>query len=202
MAIDFDFDVILQTMKKAAGALRDAEVPFALGGGLAVWARGGAKTEHDVDFFVKPEDAERAQQTLVAAGLRPDKPPEGWLLKAWDGDVLVDLIFEPRGGPVDDEWFERADELDVYAVAMLVASLDDVLITKLLALNEQNLDYSSVLETARAVREQLDWDEVRRRCEDSPYAKAFLVLVEELGVAPGLPEEEELPPGVPPRVRS
>jgi hypothetical protein len=184
MAVDFDFEVILQALKKAAGALRDAEVPFALGGGLAVWARGGAKTEHDVDFFVKKEDAERAQQALVDAGLKAETPPEGWLLKAWDGNVLVDLIFEPRGGPVGDDWFKRAEELDVYAVSMLVASLDDVLVTKLLALTEQNLDYSSVLEVARAVREQLDWDEVRRRCEGSPYAKAFLVLVEELGVAP------------------
>jgi hypothetical protein len=184
MAVDFDFEVILQALKKAAGALRDAEVPFALGGGLAVWARGGAKTEHDVDFFVKKEDAERAQQALVDAGLKAETPPEGWLLKAWDGNVLVDLIFEPRGGPVGDDWFERAEELDVYAVTMLVASLDDVLVTKLLALTEQNLDYSSVLEVARAVREQFDWDEVRRRCEGSPYAKAFFVLVEELGVAP------------------
>src|SRR6476619_7594291 len=99
VGIDCDFEVILNTMKKAAGALRDAEVPFALGGGLAVWARGGAKTEHDVDFFVKPDDAERAQQALVAAGLEPETPPEGWLLKAWDGNVLVDLIYEPRGGP-------------------------------------------------------------------------------------------------------
>jgi len=184
MSVDFDFEVILRTLKTAAGALRDADVPVLLGGGLAVWARGGAKTEHDVDFFVKPEDAERAQQALEAAGLRGENPPEGWLLKAWDGNVLVDLIFDPRGGPIDDEWFERADELDVYAVTMLVASLDDVLVTKLLALTEQNLDYSSVLETARAVREQLDWDDVRARCEGSPYAKAFLVLVEDLGIAP------------------
>ena len=184
MAIDPEFQTILEALKKSAGALRDAEIPFALGGGLAVWARGGAKTEHDVDFFVKQEDVERAQQALVDLGFRPENPPEGWLLKAWDEDVLVDLIFEPRGGPIDDEWFERADELDVYAVTMRVASLDDVLVTKLLALTEQNLDYSSVLETARAVREQVDWDEVRRRCAGSPYANAFLFLVEELGVAP------------------
>ena len=184
MATDFDFEVILQTMKKAAGALRDSDVRFALGGGLAVWARGGAKTEHDVDFFVKPEDVERAQQALVDIGFRPERPPEGWLLKAWDGDVLVDLIYEPRGGPIDDGWFDRAEEMDVFAVTMPVASLDDVLVTKLLALSEQNLEFSSVLEIARAVREQLDWDEIRRRSEGSPYAKAFLVLVEELGVAP------------------
>jgi predicted nucleotidyltransferase len=184
MAVDFDFEIILRTLKKTAGALRQAEVPFALGGGLAVWARGGARTEHDVDFFVKREDAERAQAALTAAGLAPETPPEGWLLKAWDGDVLVDLIFEPRGGPVDDELLARADELDVYAVTMPVASLEDVLVTKLLALNEQNIDYSSVLETARAVREQIDWSEVRRRSEGSPFAKAFIVLVEELGIVP------------------
>lgn len=184
MSVDFDFEVILCTLKVAAAALRDADVPFLLGGGLAVWARGGAKTEHDVDFLVKPDDAERAQRALVAAGLRAENPPEGWLLKAWDGDVLVDLIFDPRGGPVEDDWFDRAEELDVYAVTMFVASLEDVLVTKLLALTEQNLDYSGVLEMARAVREQLDWDNVRTRCDGSPYARAFLTLVEELGVAP------------------
>jgi hypothetical protein len=179
-----EFEALLGSMKTAAGALRDAEIPFALGGGLAVWARGGPKTEHDVDFFVKPEDAERAQQALEDKGMRPERPPEGWLLKAWDGDTLIDLIYEPRGGPVDDTWFERSEEMDVYAVKMPVASLEDVMVTKLLALNEQRLDYSSVLETARAVREQLDWDTVRERTGDSPFAAAFFTLVEELNVVP------------------
>jgi hypothetical protein len=184
VSVDFDFEVILRTMKRAAGAIRDAEIPFMLGGGLAVWARGGPKTEHDVDFFVKPDDAERAQQALVARGFEAERPPEGWLLKAWDGNVLVDLIYEPRGGPIDDEWFERADELDVYAVTMSVASLDDVVVTKLLALSEQNLDYSSALEIARAVREQLDWDAIRARCAGAPYAEGFLFLAEALDIAP------------------
>jgi len=65
---------------------------------------------------------------------------------------------------------------------MPVASLEDVMVTKLLALNEQKLDYSSVLETARAVREQLDWENVRSRTKGSPYAVAFFTLVEELDV--------------------
>jgi len=181
---DNGFERLLGSMKRAAGALRDAEVPFALGGGLAVWARGGPRTEHDVDFFVKPEDAQRAQTILTSIGMRAERPPEGWLLKAYDGEILIDLIFEPRGGPVDDAFIGRAEELDVYAVTMPVASLEDVLVTKLLALNEQNLDYAAPLETARAVREQLDWDAVRRRIQESPYAKAFLTLVEELGIAP------------------
>jgi predicted nucleotidyltransferase len=182
MAERDDFEALLKTMKKTAGALRDAGIPFALGGGLAVWARGGPKTEHDVDFFVKPEDAERAQDVLAKAGLRAERPPEGWLLKAWDDDILVDLIYEPRGGPIDNEFLGRAEELDVYAVTMPVAALEDVIVTKLLAINEQNFDFSGPLEIARAVREQLDWDEIRRRTDSSPFARAFLVLLEELDV--------------------
>ena len=179
---DPDFEALLDAMKKAAGALRDAEVPFVLGGGLACWARGAPKTEHDVDFLVRPEDAERAQRALADAGMRTETPPEGWLLKAYDGDVLVDLIFHPQGGPVDDDLFERAEDLEVYATRVKVAALEDVLVQKLLALSEQQPDYSSVLEIARALREQVDWQQVRSRTAESPFAKGYFTLLDELDI--------------------
>jgi len=181
---DRDFELLIETMKRAGAALRDAEIPFMVGGGLAVWARGGARTEHDVDFLLKPEDAERAQQTLVEAGMRAEVPPEGWLLKAWDGDVLVDLIFCPIDGPVTQEQLDRADELNVMAMNMKVARLEDVMSSKLLALKEQEPDFGQVIELARSCREQIDWHEVRERTQSSAMAKAFFTLVEELGVAP------------------
>jgi hypothetical protein len=179
---DQEFEQLLTAMKKAAGILHEAGVPFVLGGGLACWARGAPKTEHDVDFLLRPADAERARQALADAGLRTEKPPEGWLLKAYDGDVLIDLIFDPQGGPVDDETFERADDMEVHATRMHVASLEDVLVAKLLALNEQQPDYSSVLELARSVREQVDWDDVRARTDESPFAKAYFTLLDELEI--------------------
>src|SRR5918999_454707 len=108
-----NFPELIEAMKVAAATLRDAEIPFLLGGGLAGWARGGPPTEHDVDLFVKEEDAERALEALVAAGLRPERPPEGWLLKAYHGDTIVDIIFRPSGGPIDDGYFERAEELGI-----------------------------------------------------------------------------------------
>jgi hypothetical protein len=177
-----EFERLLDVMRRAAAVLRDADVPHALAGGLAVWARGGPKTEHDVDFLVLPDDAVRAQEALGAAGFRTVDPPEGWLLKAYDGDVLVDLIFRPSGGPVTQEWFDRAEPIEVWAIQMPVASLEDVLVTKLLSLSEQNPDFASSLEIARAVREQIDWEAVRTRTAHSPFGKAFLVLVDELGV--------------------
>jgi hypothetical protein len=179
-----EFDALLEAMKRAGGALNEAGIPFVLGGGLACWARGGPKTEHDVDLLVKPEDADRAQQALAHAGMRTERPPEGWLLKAYDGDVLIDLIFDPQNGPVDDATFERADELEVHAMRMKVAALEDVLVQKLLALNEQEPDYSSVLELARSLREQVDWADVRERTKQSPFAKAYFTLLDELEIVP------------------
>ena len=178
------FEELLETLKQATGALRDADVPFVLGGGLAVWARGGPETEHDVDLFVKPEDSERALQALAEAGFRTEKPPEDWLYKGWRGETLVDLIYAPNGLTIDDGFLARAEVLEVHAVRMPVMRAEDVLVAKLLALREHEVDYDRVLEIARTVREQIDWDDVRERTKDSPFAKGFFTLVEELGVVP------------------
>src|SRR5207249_5257595 len=148
----------------------------------AAWARGGPKTEHDADFMVKPDDAERAFQAVADAGMRTERPPEGWLVKAFDGDLLIDLIFNPSSGPVTDEILERAEHLEVQAMPMPVARLEDVMVTKLMALTEQEPDFGGVLEIARSLREQIDWDEVRQRTESSPFAKAFFTLAEELEI--------------------
>jgi predicted nucleotidyltransferase len=170
------------TLKKAAAALREADVPFLLGGSLASWARGGPETRHDLDLMIKHEDAERALDALVQTGMRPERPPENWLLKAWDGDVLIDLIFWPSGMAVDDEVLARGEELSVLGMEMQVMALEDVLVTKLRALTEHNLRYESLLAISRALREQVDWAQVRRRTQDSPYARAFFVLLEGLDI--------------------
>jgi putative nucleotidyltransferase-like protein len=177
------FRAIEKTLKKATAALRAAGVPFLLGGSLASWARGGPETRHDLDFMLKPEDADRALEVLESAGLRPERPPEGWLYKAWDGDVLVDLIFEPKGLEITDDVIERGEELDVLAIRTRTMALEDMLTTKLLALDEHSLDYSGLIQIARALREQVDWDSVRERTSESPLAEPYFVLLERLGIA-------------------
>jgi hypothetical protein len=177
-------DDILEALKHSAAALRDAGVEFALGGGLAAWARGGPPTEHDIDFVVRPCDSEAALAALRKAGMTTEHQPEGWLAKAWWRDVLIDMISSPMGIEIDDCFFASCDELSVAAVKMLVMPLDDVLVGKLLALNEHNLDFGPPLEWARSLREQIDWTNVRDRTCESPFARAFLVLLGELDVVP------------------
>jgi hypothetical protein len=177
------FEELLDAMKAGAAALQRHEIPFVLGGGLAAWARGGPKSEHDVDFMIKPEDADRALEAMDGAGLRTERPPEGWLYKAWhENGTLVDLIFDTAVGPITDETIERAPRLEVAALRVHVFTLEDVMTTKLHALNEQEPDFGQLLGYARALREQIDWDEVRAHTEASPFARAFFTLVEGLGI--------------------
>ena len=135
---------LLPTLKKAAAALERDRVPHLLGGSLACWARGGPAVAGDLDFMVKPADAERALAALVGVGMREERPPEQWLLKAWDGEHMVDLIFEAAGLPITDEVLARGDRLSVGAMSMPVMALEDVLTTKLTAMNERSLDYEHV----------------------------------------------------------
>jgi hypothetical protein len=176
------FSDLEQALKTSAAALRGAEVRFLLAGSLASWARGGPQTRHDLDLVIAPEDVEPALAALEHAGMRREDPPEEWLVKAWDGDTLVDLIHHPKGIPVDAALFERGEVMSVLGMEMRVMALEDVLVTKLMALGEHSLRYESLLAISRALREQVDWEDVRARTSDSPFARAFFVMLEGLGV--------------------
>jgi hypothetical protein len=184
-ALNESLEELTASMKRTHSALRAAEIPVVLGGGLACWARGGPPTDHDVDFLLRPSDAESALHALTACGMRPERPSEDWLLKAWDGDVLIDLIHHPAGGAVDDALFERSEILPVAAQKMLVASPADILVSKVLALTEQDPDLGPVLELARALREQIDWQFIETKTASTPFGAAFLTLAARLEVRPG-----------------
>src|SRR5205085_7283141 len=135
--------------------------------------------------MIVESDAERALKTLEAAGMRTGHPPEGWLVKAWDGDVLVDLIYGPSGVSGSEELLQRAEVIRVEAMTLPVITADDLLVTKLSALGEHTLDYEGVLSTARELREQIDWADVEQRTAESPFARTFFFLARELGITPG-----------------
>src|SRR3954454_8022201 len=106
---------ITETLKRAAAALRGADVPFALADSVAAWARGGPSQCNDLDFAIREEDADRAERALARDGRRRGGQPEGSLRKAWDGDVLVDLIWDLEGLGAREELFARSHELSVQA---------------------------------------------------------------------------------------
>ncbi|AOS63031.1 nucleotidyltransferase family protein [Actinoalloteichus hymeniacidonis] len=176
-------DRLVRTLTRVATTLQAHRIPFAVTGGLAVYARGGPETDHDVDLLLRLGDVDKAVEVLVEAGLRAVDPPEDWLSKVYDGEVLVDLIHRPNERPVTDETLNRAEPMRVGAVLAPVVTATDVVIDKLLVFGPHRCDFTEALPPARALREQVDWAKVEAATETSPYAAAFLLLIDRLAVA-------------------
>lgn len=176
--------------KMTVAALRDANIAYACMGSTALWALGGPQPnlQQDLDFAVCEEDVGRAAVALRDAGMFIQVPEEDWLFKAWTGDpegedsALVDLIFAPAGVHVTRELLEACEHRSVLALDVPVLSATDLIITKLHAINELNADYTSTLQFARSLREQVDWEQLDERVSSSPFGQAFMLLVTELGI--------------------
>ncbi|GIH49666.1 nucleotidyltransferase family protein [Microbispora rosea] len=185
-------DAILETLKRAGAGLKEAGVRFALAGGCAGYARGAAPSLHDVDFALVEEDVPLALKTLESLGFRTAKPPEDWLVKAFDEEgILVDLIFSLADRPVTEAMIARAESINTAALSLPVLEATDLVISWILPLSEHACDYGSLLPMVRAMREQVDWDRVASVAAPSPYASTFVTLLERLRIiAPTTPRPD------------
>ena len=181
-----DRDEIRDLLKRTAGVLKQGDVPFALCGGYAAWVRGAPEPDHDADFLVPAAEAERAAEVLADSGLAVQDPAEDWLVKVVAGGSFVDVLWRTCGHPVESDLIERADVLPVLSVLMPVLTATDIVVTKLMALDEHYCDFSRMLPVARALREQVDWNVVRRAVGGNVFAAVFLELLDRLEVVPGV----------------
>jgi hypothetical protein len=175
-------DELRELLRRAASALKEHGPEFALAGSYALWVHGAPEPVHDVDFVVAEPDADAALATLSAAGFDVEKTPEDWLFKASADDAVLDVLYRINSVPVDAALIRSAEDREVLAIRMPVLPATQVVIQKLLALHEHHCDFGPLLPSVRAIREQVDWKEVRKRTADNDFAVAFLVLVDRLGI--------------------
>ncbi|MFF9604006.1 hypothetical protein ACF1GY_17255 [Streptomyces sp. NPDC014684] len=174
---------ILEAAKRIGALLKRKGHPFALAGSVAVYAHGGSRDlQHDADFAVLPEDSDAVAATLHEAGLPVRTPPEDWLLKTTCHGQDIDIIYQLAHQPVTKDMLARATCLPVDSVLMPVLSPTDLIRSLISAFSEHYCDFGAVLPVARAVREKVDWDEVRDSCGDQAMPAAFLFLLERLNV--------------------
>jgi hypothetical protein len=177
-----DRETVRDLLKRTAVALKQAGVPFALCGGYAAWVRGAPEPDHDADFLVPAADAERAAAALADAGLPVVEPAEDWLVKIVTDSAFIDVLWRTCGAPVTNDLIDRAEDMSVLSVHMPVLEATDIGVTKLMALDEHYCDYGRLLPVARAMREQVDWSDVRRRVAGNDFAAVFLLLLERLDI--------------------
>jgi len=181
-----------EALKAVAVALKESQLPFALMGGYAAWARGGPEPDHDVDFLVAEQDAHEAEHLLADRGFTVVQPPEDWLFKVYVDSSMIDVIHRVSGEPAQRSDVERATPLEVLSVEMPVLPATDLMVQKLHSLDEHYCDFAQLIPTARALREQVDWDVVRTQTAHNDFAVAFLFLLGRLAViGDGPPQRRE-----------
>lgn len=115
----------------ALDALEEAQVSYAVIGGIAVTGLGRPRSTQDIDVFVRPEDAEAVLDLLSRHGFKTEQTFPTWLFKAFKDDVLVDIIFRSEGGfYFDDEMRERAGKITYHGRQVRIVSPEDFVLIK------------------------------------------------------------------------
>lgn len=151
-------------------------IPYALIGGLATKKIGRPRITHDIDIFVRPDDAERTLRVLEAQGFTSQRRDPFWLFKAWKGNILVDVIFKSSG----DIYFDEEVRAHVRRINFLghqvnAISPEDFLVIKAAAHQEHNPHH---WHDALAVLKQgdLDWNYLLRRARHAPRRVLALMI--------------------------
>ena len=174
------FEELIEAMKVGASDPRSA--PGSRSSSEAGWRSGRAaarSSEHDVDLSW-PEDADAALEAL--RGRAANRAAAGGLALqglARNG-ALIDIIFPPGGPSRSRRSSGRRARGDGDAAAgPRRRGRDDEQAPRP---HRAGARLQRVLELARAIREQIDWEALRARTEASPFASAFFTLIEELGI--------------------
>jgi hypothetical protein len=135
-------DALLEVLDDTVDALRSADIPFLMIGGVASTVWGRDRGTADIDVFVRPEAVEGVLAALEARGFETWTEFEHWLHKARRNDITVDIIFRTaRDILLDDEMLRRATTGEYRGRTLPIAPPEDLLVMKAVAAGEDTARY-------------------------------------------------------------
>lgn len=147
--------------RRALGALIDAHIPCAIGGGIATYAYTGEHRDvHDLDIHLLPEDVEPAMEALRRAGFSTWVRLQPWLAQAQLGETQVDLIYGQGSWhcSTDRDWITRGRLAGLLGHDVRIVPVEEILWSKCLRMARVRTDQSDVHHLLLAVAPDLDWD--------------------------------------------
>jgi predicted nucleotidyltransferase len=167
-----------QTLDEAIAAMRDADIPFLIIGGIASAVMGRDRGTRDIDLFVRPEDARRTLEALDGAGFETKVAFPHWLYKGFKRDVLCDVIFRSsKDVLLDDEMLRRAREREFRGHVLPIAPPEDLLIMKAVAADEDTPRYWYDALGLIAHADGLDWEYLVRRGRQHGVRRILSLLI-------------------------
>ena len=152
--------------RRALQVLRDEGVPFLVGGAFAhACYTGIRRSTKDLDLFIRRQDFDRVASLMRGEGWKAEMAYPHWLAKVYAGDEFIDLIFNSGNGvtPVDDRWFRNNAQAEVLGVPVLIANIEDGLLSKAFIMERERFDGADIAHLLQAKAEQLDWPALLER---------------------------------------
>lgn len=152
--------------RTAMEVLRDARVPFMVGGAFALERHAGiSRFTKDFDVFISPSDVDRALAAFQAKGYSTELTAPHWLAKVLYEDLYVDLIWSSGNGvaTVDDDWFAHALEDEILGMPALIVPAEEMIWQKAYIMERERFDGADVIHVIHERAEALDWDRLERR---------------------------------------
>lgn len=159
---------IMDTLFTAIDIIESKNIPYALIGGVAGKELGRPRVTHDIDLFIRPDDADAVLDLFERNGFEIEKRDINWLYKAWKNDVLVDIIFRSCGDIYfEEEVRNHVRRIPINGKMINAISPEDFIVIKAAAHREDNPhhwhDALSVLKQGN-----IDWDYLLRRARYCP----------------------------------
>lgn len=166
--------------RKALAVLLEAEIPFLVGGGYAVFAHTGiARMTKDIDLFLTENDLSLALHALSSAGYHCELAYPHWLAKAHLESDFIDLIFNSGNGccPVDRRWFDHAKNCVVLGLPVQLCPPEESIWQKAFIMERERYDGADVAHLLKECGPELDWNRMLERFgEHWPVLYSHLVL--------------------------
>lgn len=164
-------------LQETVSSLDDANIPVVLMGGIGSASHGRPRWTHDIDVFIRPEDAARALEVLEGRGFEAERTHPDWLFKAFKSDVMVDLIFKSSGGILlDEEMIERGHAIEFKGVAVKVIPPEDLIVIKAIVHDEHMPRHWHDALAVLAVAD-IDWEYLERRARQYGARRVLSLLI-------------------------
>jgi hypothetical protein len=157
-----------QFYSEALKILNQSEIPYLVGGGLAVHIYAGIQREvHDLDIFCKAGDAQRIMKLFMDKEFQSQVIDPRWISKVYKNDDFVDLIFNSVNSlcPVDDSWFTHAQDKELFGVNTKVVGPEELIWCKIYIQDRTHFDWPDINHLILKQGKNIDWKHVLNRLE-------------------------------------
>jgi predicted nucleotidyltransferase len=167
---------IIETLFTTLEIIEKHHIPYAIIGGIAVKELGRPRVTHDIDLFVKPDDADEILNLLNDHGFEIERRDPFWLYKAWKDEILVDIIFRSCGDIYfEEEVMSHVRRIPYHGHYLNTISPEDFIIIKSAAHQEDNPHhwYDAL---AVITQGNIDWEYLLRRARHCPRRILSLLI--------------------------